>query len=410
MPEIDLFGEGFGETKSHVVNVSKVLLGINQDAEGDYVDVTFCDLKTMHMRHFQIRNGKRWTPKEEKEYLECTLHIFKEPNPKYFDAIIIKVKQLWPEWHVRDYQYFEVGTALEHMYYASHPSGAKGYFYRLNLERIAHCWNGDEQAKECMKEVDSLSQIFPFEVPMKLLKTLNQMDLAEMVNSREQLMEALDVYHEFEKHFEHPLTFSQWRYLEELHLHGEALETKGFQKTLFKRLGEQKLFDLYELYEEYLSLRKELTPYISMRNRDWPKPDRVKDRVYVMKRVKQSLYEADEINEKIKVRSREAEFSYEDDNYFIVEPQDVVDFYNEAEGMGNCIMQYMKSHAEGETTILFLRRKHLPDKPFVDVEINKDGVLTQAYARFNRPCGPEASAFLQEYCARKQLLFSKKVV
>lgn len=43
---------------------------------------------------------------------------------------------------------------------------------------------------------------------------------------------------------------------------------------------------------------------------------------------------------------------------------------------------YAKSVANGNTTILFARRKESPDKPWITIEVN-NGILTQARGKMN---------------------------
>lgn len=71
--------------------------------------------------------------------------------------------------------------------------------------------------------------------------------------------------------------------------------------------------------------------------------------------------------------------------------------------------RYMKKMADGESWILFLRKKEEPEKPYYTVEIDmKDDKILQWYSEFNRqPDREEISRFLNEY---KWKIRRKKVV
>ena len=66
----------------------------------------------------------------------------------------------------------------------------------------------------------------------------------------------------------------------------------------------------------------------------------------------------------------------------VVMPGSAMDLCREAVRQGNCLLDYLKEHARGETTIVFVRRKQDPDANFVTMEI-RDQVIEQVFAQFN---------------------------
>ena len=65
----------------------------------------------------------------------------------------------------------------------------------------------------------------------------------------------------------------------------------------------------------------------------------------------------------------EKKYAYEDDTYIIRVPQSVQEIVREGQKLSHCVARYATSHAEGKTTILFLRRKSAPSVPWVTIEI-----------------------------------------
>lgn len=67
-------------------------------------------------------------------------------------------------------------------------------------------------------------------------------------------------------------------------------------------------------------------------------------------------------------------------------PQEII---SEGQIMKNCIGNYTEDHADGETTIVFIRRETAPHEPFFDLELNLDGkdfeeMIEQCYGYNNR--------------------------
>lgn len=75
-------------------------------------------------------------------------------------------------------------------------------------------------------------------------------------------------------------------------------------------------------------------------------------------------------------------------DYCFIYPKCTQDIKDEAVQQNNCVASYIKKVIEGESHILFLRKKEQLDKSLVTIEV-KDGKIVQALQRFNHPLTDE---------------------
>ena len=71
---------------------------------------------------------------------------------------------------------------------------------------------------------------------------------------------------------------------------------------------------------------------------------------------------------KLKLEFRQ-QLNYEDENYLIRLPVDGDEIQQEGLTLHHCVGGYVYSHESGATTIMFLRKKSEPDKPFYTIEV-----------------------------------------
>lgn len=71
---------------------------------------------------------------------------------------------------------------------------------------------------------------------------------------------------------------------------------------------------------------------------------------------------------KLKLEFRE-QLNYEDENYLIRLPVNSDEVQQEGMALHHCVGGYAYSHESGATTIMFLRKKSEPDKPFYTIEV-----------------------------------------
>ncbi len=79
--------------------------------------------------------------------------------------------------------------------------------------------------------------------------------------------------------------------------------------------------------------------------------------------------------DKFKKERAELEFSYGE--YLIRQPESAIEIIAEGTALSHCVGGYAKRHADGVLTIMFLRKKSEPDKPFYTVEVSNSLKIVQ---------------------------------
>jgi hypothetical protein len=74
----------------------------------------------------------------------------------------------------------------------------------------------------------------------------------------------------------------------------------------------------------------------------------------------------------------ERKYSYSADGYQIIVPANEEEIIEEGRVLKHCVAGYAQRHAEGKTTILFMRKARTPGKPWLTIEI-LDGELRQIH-------------------------------
>ena len=125
-----------------------------------------------------------------------------------------------------------------------------------------------------------------------------------------------------------------------------------------------------------------------------------------------SAKERAEMDEKLRKleKDRTKRFAYEDKNYCIKIPHTVDEVYDEGLKLHHCVKSYAKIYANGETNLLFLRKKRSESTPFYTIEINNNNEVVQIHGKYNRWLGndPEAIPFVYEYLTKINAKFDKK--
>ena len=72
-----------------------------------------------------------------------------------------------------------------------------------------------------------------------------------------------------------------------------------------------------------------------------------------------------------RIKDLRKKYSFEYKGLKIVVPQSMQEIIDEGQALQHCVGRYADKHAAGITTILFLRRKNEPEKPFYTIEISQ---------------------------------------
>lgn len=135
--------------------------------------------------------------------------------------------------------------------------------------------------------------------------------------------------------------------------------------------------------------------------RKLPSIEDIYDEVSSMEITNKYLVSGQELDAKIRQRSGNKHYQYESEQYILRMPRNLLEICEEANEQGNCLLRsgYAEKHANGETTIIFIRNKDKPEHAFVTAEIC-NGKLQQIYGCGN--CLPERAVyeFIEGYCRK----------
>ena len=294
--------------------------------------------------------------------------------------------------------YEDPGKAIEHIYYASHRSGPKEILYKAGLDNIAY----DLEIMEHYNFIGRTpSEIVGHNAPLRLLRILNQDGFQRYYTSEEMLRKSIDVY----SHFAGAIgdgypNIYQWYYLEGLLGHG-LTGVKDIDRDLYQGLAtvvkemcsSQEFEGYFSIIETFrkLGLKEELHRFLS-------KPDHYK--MHVGGRVSDPL--TVEMFD-LRAKSEAAFYGYTDGVYFIRYPKTPMEMVLESYALRNCLGDYVYDQAEGETTILFIRKCSSPDASFVAMEVN-EGEIVQVKAFCNAEPDPDVMEFVEGFAKAKGLV------
>lgn len=366
-----------------------------------YIDLYVWDLMLYPdaYKRFVISDGLSLPGEEEEVFLEYINGDFSLLEEEQMLRLNGKIKQQFPEWHYIDYSPEYMSAALNHMYFASHRSGAREILYKADLHRIA----------ANLEEIPSYNiigtnpeSIIGYDLPLKLLRILNQPAMISKLFTEESIIQCRNVYNKYSGYIGKKLPSSgQWDYLEALYNNGGKFAGHGFIRALYEKLSSVRALCFLGEYEQFLKLRDEIS---DIRKMKIPKPSDVCDVVEKLERVRECRSENENIDPLFRERKRRNGFEYVGKEYAVSMPESSLDICKEAIAQGNCVMDYIEDHAVGETTILFVRRVDEPGRSFVTMEV-KDSVIEQVYGHFNSLPKKEVYEFLKEYAKVCWLLY-----
>lgn len=92
-------------------------------------------------------------------------------------------------------------------------------------------------------------------------------------------------------------------------------------------------------------------------------------------------------------------WEFETDELFIKLPQSAEDFKKEADYQNNCVYRsYLETAVQGDTNIIFIRKKSKPEVPYITCEVGNDGHIWQYLTKHNQtPTDTEAINFYKAF-------------
>lgn len=103
---------------------------------------------------------------------------------------------------------------------------------------------------------------------------------------------------------------------------------------------------------------------------------------------------------------KQLEFS--DGNLMIVQPKQLSDIAYEGKALSHCVGGYAERHAKGALSIMFIRKKSEPDKPYYTMEVSADGKIVQVRGKRNIAPNKEVEDLIKGYKAYLEKIFSDK--
>lgn len=375
---------------------------VRQNHAGDgYIDLYVWDtmLYPESYCRFIICEGFCLPSEQENRFLEYSRGSSVHIDEGRMERMNQGIARLFPNWHYPSYNADEFGKALEHAYFASHRSGAKEILYKADLNNIAYHLNRLPVYNLIGTTPEA---IIGHDLPLKLLRILNQQPLLHNLFSEETIENCRKLYKKYSGYIGKELpSCGQWSYLDALCKNDGMFGGHSFIRALYNRLSFPMCEDTLGVYERFLILRDEVPDIGKIKI---PKTYEVWDAVELLNAVKRCMSDSGQVDVLIEKRKSRADYEYSGEKFTVTMPRNSMEICREAIAQGNCAMEYINDHAHGKTTILFVRKKDHPDKPLVTMEV-RDWVIRQVYGRSNSIPKKEIYDFLREYAGKCWLFY-----
>ena len=113
----------------------------------------------------------------------------------------------------------------------------------------------------------------------------------------------------------------------------------------------------------------------------------------------------EEFNKHIEERNQ---LEYSNGELMILQPKQLSDIAYEGKALSHCGGGYAERHALGKLTIMFIREKIKPDKPYFTMEVSVDGKIVQVRGKRNIAPNKEVEDLIKGYKAYLEKIFSDK--
>ena len=380
--------------------------------------------KDMAFANMQIREEETsirlyvWSKKFEQEY-ECFLlsssYLMPMKEFELFTALCKKkriymnqqeIQEIFnryylehPEIHLRPYK--SGMHMLHHIYCALHP-GIEELLYKADLGFLALHLN----------EIDDYNMIGtnPSAVfdglPIYVLRAMNTAHGVQAIRTEKMRKWIYSLYMKENQLFQRTWSLSQCEY---------------FKNDICER-EEEGFFWEDSRKLEYLSCHSTRKDYVRLSNYD--KKVKALKGIAVLPAVpvnygrsyEDYFYKADFlydslVQEKVKWNvsyifwffKRGMDLEYEAGDYLIRFPKNPYEIYKESEKQHSCLWTYIKKVGEGETTILFMRKKENPEEAFITIEVY-ESIILQARGRYNEMISEKEMEWVEKYAQEKGLI------
>ena len=381
-----------------------------------YIDFLFvkCQEDSLpdYSLRFTLHEGYIWGREYEQIFYD---HCIKSDNCIYSTEDLDEIYEIYhsahPEWHLQRY-YTKGLRVLDHIYHCMKKNTAKEMLYKSGLDYLAVYIDEIDELNLLAKKPSDLYD----GLSMRVLRSMNCRDGAELLRLGSNRHFLKDLNMKFPNIFQEKLNDAHCRYLKYL-IDGELTigETGRLFSSRKKRLISvwcKSQFDLFmqrerfnKEMEEECKIIQAIDPlYIDyLKNiNDYAGDPTVKQLSFFL------VHNRETYDKKIRRSNRKRDYDWMErgNGYFVRYPWSINDFCREAIYMSNCLLSYVDSVIENDTTILFMRKEDDVNAPFITIEIYH-GELMQAYHRFNEDCTPEEAAWIRAYCKRHGIYTDK---
>lgn len=376
---------------------------LRRDAENQpYIDIYFFNPNIFMNELVRLvwKKGYRMDNDTETEFIGVCRQYCMRIDAQIFADFQQDVKEVFPECNIREYELTDINKYLDNLYFTLHKSGTREILYKSHLENIAfHLFEIENYNLLGQSPTDI------FDLPINLLKIMNQKSMVDMIATEDLRRKAYETYVKFRDFLDIKKllpNYSQWRYLEEYRKFSDD-EHAEFNKILYKRMGEIQNDSDFLLYKKYMQIAGrlgKLCPYKKI-----PTSSTIYGKLNNLERLEEITKKRDVFDLGIK-HNHDRFFEYEDEQYIVMLPESSYEIFLEGLSQNSCLSNYIERVAVGKTKILFLRRRTDPTKSFVTMEVS-NGKIVQALTKYNATPSIDVFKFLNKYAKEKSINFDK---
>lgn len=143
-------------------------------------------------------------------------------------------------------------------------------------------------------------------------------------------------------------------------------QTKGKKQKNYQFVNDWK-----DYLDQCADLEYDLTDEGISKPADFPK---MHERLSKLHKVRQDEIMREQF---LKLAEMRREFEYAGERYIVIQPQSIDEIVAEGKALCHCVGGYADRHARGDLSIMFLRMKNKPQKPYYTIEVSKDGKIVQ---------------------------------
>ena len=368
-----------------------------------FVDIYVWDVTNIdEYDRFIICDGFRLPEDLEMKYLEyvhnkeiyISKFMFHEANKRIIAS--------FPQWHYKDYRVSYKNVALQHLYFASHNSGAREILFKAEgLEYIAANLN---KLPSYNIVGTTPSDIIDADMPLKLLRILDREENFNMLCNKSDCDMCKAAYKKYRGFIGKKVpSVGQWNYILELYKNGGKFGGYGFKREIYDKASNFYHQDEIDAYKKYFSIRKALGIPGKLIIPDFEEIWGELEHMETLAKYKEGIPRID--RKYLARKSYSFRYEYSNKEYMIIMPTCSYDVCVEALYQHNCVTDYIHDHADEETTILFLRRRSAPEVPFVTMEVGLDFEIKQIYGKCNSLPQKDVYEFIVEYSKARVLSY-----